>query len=243
MANKNTNCDLWAPLIPKIGIAEFRAIPSIEDNCYRLSGVVMVGVGPKPVWQSVSRQLRCPSRSTTLRIIWVAGFIDVVLLGSFAIGPPEHREVASPSKLQHRLANAAPNTLRSLQISGFSEAPSSSKPATAQRDVVPQRDAALEPLFRTDSASPEPVTPPPSESLSRSDSQGVTLPNSNSTRQSSTSVQSDTVPLPTRKPEIPTAKRPSKKKASMKRTLKQAAEREARPPLRFGNFGYNPVGQ
>jgi hypothetical protein len=212
-------------------------------SCYRLSGAGMVRVSPKSVWQSVSGQLRRPSRSTTLLIIWVAGFIDVVLLGSFAMGPRVHREVVTPSKLQHRLAAVASNTIRPIQISNF---PLRSKPSTPQTDFSRQRDAALTPRLvpRSETApQPDPATNPPSESLSGSDSQPVSVLDSNSALQAGASPQSNTVPLPTRKPETPTLKRPSTKKASLKRTIMRRPEEGHRPPMQFGNFGYNYVGQ
>ena len=75
----------------------------------------MVGVRPKPVLHSVRGQLRRLRRSTLLLIILVAGFIDVALLGSFAMGPQVDRKVATASKLQHRLAAVASDTNFSRQ--------------------------------------------------------------------------------------------------------------------------------
>lgn len=206
----------------------------------------MVGVRPKPVWQSLCGQLRRLRRSTTLLIILVAGVIDVALLGSFAMGPQVHWEVATPSKLQHRLATVASNTTRPIRISNFSEFRSSSKPSTAQTDFSRQRDAALTPplVLRSESApQPDPATNPRLESLSGSDSQPASVLDPKSALQTGASSPSNTVPLPTRKPETPTLKRPSTKKASLKRTLKRRAEEEPRPPMQFGNFGYNYVGR
>ena len=48
-------------------------------------------------------------------IILVAGFVDVALLGSFAMGPQVDREVATASKLQHRLAAVTSDTNFSRQ--------------------------------------------------------------------------------------------------------------------------------
>jgi len=175
----------------------------------------MVGVLPK----SVCGQLRRLSRSTIMLIILVAGFVDVALLGSFAMGPQVDREVATASKLQHRLAAVTSDT-------NFSR----------------QRDAALVPplVLRSKPApQPEPVTTPHSESLS-GDSQPVSVLDRNSTLQTGASPQLDTMPLPTRKPET---SRSSTKKASLKRTIKRHVEDEPRPPMQFGNFGYNYVGQ
>jgi hypothetical protein len=201
----------------------------------------MVGVRPKPVWQSVCGGLRRLRRSTTLLIIFVAGFIDVALLGLFAMGL-QVREVAAPSKLQHRIVAST----RPFQISNLSEFQSSSKPSTPQKNFFRQRDAALNPPLVLQSGSapqPEPVRNPPSESLSGSDFQPVSVLDPNSAPQTGASQQSNTVPLPTRKPETPTLKRPSTKKASLKRTLKRRVEEEPRPPMQFGNFGYNYVSQ
>ena len=81
-------------------------------------------------------------------IILVAGFVDVALLGSFAMGPQVDRKVATASKLQHRLAAVASDT-------NFSR----------------QRDAALAPplVLRSEPApQPEPATTPRSELLSGS---------------------------------------------------------------------------
>jgi len=184
----------------------------------------MVGVGPKPVLQSVCGQLRRLRRSTLLLIILVAGFIDVALLGSFAMGPQVDRKVATASKLQHRLAAVESDT-------NFSR----------------QRDAALAPplVMRLEPATqPDPATPPRSESLSGSDSQPVSVLDPNSALQTGTSQQLNTVPLPTRKPEASTPKRPSTKKASLKRTITRHVGDEPKPvPMQFGNFGYNYVGQ
>jgi len=179
----------------------------------------MVGVGPKPVLQSVCGQLRRLRRSTLLLIILVAGFIDVTLLGSFAMGPQVDRKVATAFKLQHRLAAVESDT-------NFSR----------------QRDAALAPplVMRLEPAT----TPPRSESLSGSDSQPVSVLDPNSALQTGTSQQLNTVPLPTRKPEASTPKRPSTKKASLKRTITRHVGDEPKPvPMQFGNFGYNYVGQ
>ena len=177
----------------------------------------MVGVLPK----SVCGQLRRLSRSTIMLIILVAGFVDVALLGSFAMGPQVDREVATASKLQHRLAAVASAT-------NFSR----------------QRDAALAPalVLRSKPApQPDPATTPHSESLSGSDSQPVSVLATNSALQTGASPQLNTVPLPTRKPET---SRSSTKKASLKRTIKRHVEDEPKPlPMQFGNFGYNYVGQ
>ena len=198
-------------------------------------GKNMVGLVPKPVWQSVCGDLRRPRRSTTLLIIVVAGLIDIALLSSFAMGPQVNTEVAAPSKLQHRLAAVASNTTRPIQIFNSPEFQSSSKPSTPQTDLLRQRDAALSPPLDLRSESvpqPEPIRDPVSDLLS-----------GNAGPQTAASPQSDTVPLPTRKPETPTPRRPPTKKASLKRTLKRHVEEEPRPPLPFGNFGYNYVGQ
>lgn len=206
----------------------------------------MVGVSPKPIWQSVCARLRRPRRSTTLLTIFVAGFIDVALLGSFAMSPQGHREVASPSKLQHRLAAVASSTTRPIHISNFSEFKPSSKPSAPPKNFLRQRDPAVTPpsVLQSESApQPDPATNPPSESLSGSDSQPFSVPDLNSAPQTATSPQSDTVPLPTRKPETSVLKRPSTKKVSLKRTLKRHVEEEPRPPMRFGNFGYHYVGK
>ena len=161
----------------------------------------MVGVRPKPVLQSVCGQLRRLSRSTIMLIILVAGFIDVALLGSLAMGPQVDRKVATASKLQHRLAAVASDT-------NFSR----------------QRDAALAPplVLRSEPApQPDPATTPRSESLSGSDPPPVSVLDPSSALQTGASPQLNTVPLPTRKPETSTPKRPSTKKASLKRTIKR----------------------
>ena len=173
--------------------------------------------------KSVCGKLRRLSRSTIMLIILVAGFIDVALLGSFAMGPQVDRKVATASKLQHRLAAVASDT-------NFSR----------------HRDAALGPplILRSEPPpQPDPANTPRSEALSGSDPQPVSVLNPSSALQTGASPQLNTVPLPTRKPETPTLKRPSTKKASLKRTLKRRAEEEPRPPMQFGNFGYHYVGQ
>jgi hypothetical protein len=183
----------------------------------------MVGVRPKPVLQSVCGQLRRLRRSTLLLIILVAGFIDVALLGSFAMGPQLDRKVATASKLQQRLAAVASDT-------NFSR----------------QRDAALAPplVLRSEPPpQPDPANTPHSESLSGSDPQPVSVLDPSSALQTGASPQLNTVPLPTRKPETSTLKRPSTKKASLKRTIKRHVEDEPKPPMQFGNFGYDYVGQ
>ena len=79
--------------------------------------------------------------------------------------------------------------------------------------------------------------------LSGSDPQPVSVLDPSSALQTGASPQLNTVPLPTRKPETSTLKRPSTKKASLKRTIKRHVEDEPKPPMQFGNFGYDYVGQ
>ena len=182
----------------------------------------MVGVRPKPVLQSVYGQLRRLRRSTLLLIILVAGFIDVALLGSFAMGPQADRKVATASKLQHRLTAVASDT-----------------------NLSRQRDAALAPalVLRSEPApQPDPATTPRSEPLSGSDPQPVSVLDPSSALQTGASPQLNAVPLPTRKPETSTPKRSSTKKVSLNRTIKRHVEDEAKPRMQFGNFGYNYVG-
>jgi hypothetical protein len=133
---------------------------------------------------------------------------------------------ASPAKLHQRLAADVPNTTRPVHLTNFSEPrPAIKPPASPSESVLPP-----EPISNTASVSqPEPNT------------QTVSRPDPNFAPQSGTALQSDAVPLPTRKPEKRTLRKAYPSKAVSRRTIRWQVVREPKP-MRFGSFGYRYTG-
>jgi hypothetical protein len=187
------------------------------------------------------RLLRGQERSLGLLIALVfMAFTGVAILASFAISAQAPTEHTLPTKLQDRqIAALAPDTARPRKISNFSELqPAIGLPASKSVSTP----LASESAARTDSASNSP-------SVSRSESAAQTnlvanplsLPQSESAAQtdsisnppsaSQSAAQTDSVPMPTRKPGRPST-------TAARRITERQGPREPNA-MRFGSIGYN----
>ena len=183
----------------------------------------MVRVRLTPGWQLARGKSR---RSVLLVIIFVAAFIDVALLAAFAIVPQTRTDSTTPRKLQSRLATVTPISTSPVQMSSFSEPRSAIGP-----DVLPSESAPL----------PAQVSNPISVSPSETDMQPVSKPDAKIAPQSGNGLQSDTMPLPTRKPERPTVKKALSSRTVLKRTIQRQVVQKPKS-IQFGGFGYPYTG-
>jgi hypothetical protein len=182
----------------------------------------MVRVRLTPGWQLARGKSR---RSVLLVIIFVAAFIDVALLAAFAMVPQTRMDSTAPRKLQRRLATA-PISTSPVQMSSFSEP----RPAIGP-DVLPSESAPL----------PAQVSNRISISPSETDMQPVSKPDAKIAPQSGNRLQSDTMPLPTRKPERPTVKKALSSRTVLKRTIQRQVVQKPKS-IQFGSFGYPYTG-